>query len=103
MPLRALGDTVIIEADEELIAMDNDQSVLDAVKSGLIALPEKNTLMKLSNMGTVISWGSLCKAPFKVGCRIFYDQFSDAPFWYRCEGKKYRIIKEHYVRAIVDD
>ena len=103
MSLRPLGDTVIIEADEELIPVDTSQKVLDAVNSGLLVLPEKNMLMKLSNTGTVVSWGSKCTAPFKIGCKIFYDQFTDTPYWYYCDGKKYRIIKEHYVRAIIDD
>jgi len=103
MPLRALNDAVIILPDAEYFAVDDDQKVLDAVKSGLIHLPEKNTLMKLSPTATVISRGPKCKYDFKNGDKIYYDQFFDKPMWHEVEGIRYRIIMEHYIRAVICD
>ena len=49
MRLRVLNDFILIEPDGELIPVDDDQKVLDTFKRGLILLPEKNMVMKLSN------------------------------------------------------
>jgi co-chaperonin GroES (HSP10) len=103
MPLRALNDTVIVLPDGELLAVDDNQNVLDAIKSGLILLPEKNQLMKLSNTATVVSRGPKCKYDFKEGDRIYYDQFFDKPMWHEVDGFRYRIILEHYIRAVICD
>lgn len=103
MPLRALNDTVIIIPDSEMIAIDESQNVLDSVKRGLIHIPEKNMLMKLSNTATVVSRGPKCKYQFKEGDRIYYDQFFDKPMWHTCDGIRYRIILEHYIRAVIEN
>lgn len=103
MPLRPLNDTVVIIPDGELIPVDESQTVIDAVKSGLIVIPEKNSLMKLSEYGTVVSWGPKVKAPFKVGDRINYNQFAEKPVLHFEGDAKYRLILEHYIRAIIYD
>lgn len=103
MRLRPLNDTVIIEVEGDLMAVDTDQKVLDAVKSGIIALPDKNMLMKISNHAKVVSASPKCHYRFKPDQRIIYDQFADTPVWVTMENKKYRIIKEHYVKAVYED
>lgn len=99
MRLRPLNDTVIIEPEGEMMAVDDCQSTLDAVHSGLILLPDKNSMMKISNHGKVISYGSKCHYKFKIGQKIIYDQFADVPVWH----EKYRIIKYHYIKAVYED
>lgn len=103
MKLRPLNDTVIIEADHELVPVDTDQSVLDSARRGLILIPEKNTMMKIPNTATIVSYGPQCWYKFKPGQRIIYGQFDDKPYWIEEEGKLYRIIKYHNVRAVYED
>lgn len=90
MRIRPLNDTVIIESE--------------GIKKyqGSIALPDKNTEEKVSPYATVVSWGSGCKYKYKTGDRIAYNQFYDKPFWISVEGKKYRIIKEHYIHFVYE-
>lgn len=101
MPLRLLNDSVLIEPDAELIAIDDSQTVLDVMKRGIIHLPEKNMIMKLSNKAKVISYGPKCHYKFKENQEIYYDQFKSAP-WHEQEGKKYRMIKYHYINAVIE-
>lgn len=95
MPLKPINDTVIIEVQKN-IAVDTDQKVLDVVKRGLIVLPEKNSIFKISNRAKVVSSGSNA---FSSGQEIIYNQFADRPFWH--EG--YRIIREHYIQGVFMD
>lgn len=103
MRLRPINDTVIIDPDKELIAVDKEQSVLDVAKRGLILLPEKNMLMKMSNRATVISYGPKCPYKFKTGQRIIYDQFRDTPVWHIDGENRYRIIQYHYIVAVEEE
>lgn len=102
MRLRPLNDTVIIECDMAMMAVDNDQIVLDVMSRGIIALPEKNMLMKLSNKARVISYGPDCHYKFKSDQEIIYDQFADTPVWAESDGRRCRIIKYHYVHAVYE-
>lgn len=99
MRLRPLNDTVIIEPETELMAVDTDQTVLDAIKSNIIILPEKNMVMKISNKAKVVSYGPKCPYKFKEDQVIYYDQFADTPAWYG----KYRLIKYHYIYAVTEE
>lgn len=103
MRLRPLNDTVIIDPDTTLVAVDNDQTVLDAIKSNIILLPDKNMVMKISNRGKVVTYGPKCHYKFKQDQEIIYDQFADTPMWYEDSGKRYRIIKYHYIQAVCED
>ena len=90
MPWRPMNDTIFIEPDP----IEKYQ--------GLIIAPEKNSIEKISSYGTIISWGSKCNHKFKVGQRVMIDRFKDKPQYLECEGKKYRIIKEHYLHAVLE-
>lgn len=70
--------------------------------SGLIVMPEKNSEEKISPWATVIRVGPKCETKFKPGQRILFDRFFDKPQWLYEGTKKYRLIKEHYVHAIVE-
>lgn len=98
--LRPLNRTLVIECEEDLIPVDLSPTVINAVKSGLIVLPDKNTLMKLSDHAKVVRAANDCHYPYLKGQRICYDQFRDSPVWYRHNGKKYRLIKEWYIRWV---
>lgn len=100
MVLRPLNDNIIIEPDPDLEAVDNNLAVVNAVKSGLIVLPDKNSVMKSSNTGTVVSWGSRCHYKWKTGDKIMFARFGGAKFEH--QGKKYRMIKEWEVLVIYD-
>lgn len=92
MSLRPLNDTVIIECEE----------IKPEIETTL-ELPDKNSLVKLTPYATVISYGPKCIYKFKPGQRIIYQQFRDKPMWYEYEGKRYRMIKEHYILAVYED
>lgn len=103
MRLRPLNDTVVIEPDGELIPIDFNQDVLDAInKSKLIILPEKNMLMKLSNKAKVISYGPLCNYKFKEDQDIIYNQFAGTPYWWLNSTKRLRLIKFHDIIAVYE-
>lgn len=90
MAWRALNDILILDPDP-------------IVKyEGSIVLPEKNSEEKISPYGTIISAGRRCKYPWKKGQRILFDQFFDKPQYVLDGDKKYRLIKEHYIRGIVE-
>lgn len=90
MPWRPLNDVIFIEPDP-------------IVKyAGKIAMPEKNSEEKISPYGTIVTWGSKCHYKYHVGQRVVIDRFKDRPQYLECEGKKYRIIKEHYLHAVLE-
>lgn len=99
MRFRPLNDHVIIIQDANEIVDDNAK-VVEAVKSGLIVLPDKNPLEKSSNKGTVVSWGSRCHYPWKEGARIMFGRFGGANFTH--EGTKYRVLKEWEIVAVYE-
>lgn len=101
MRLRPINDTVIIEPDTDLVPVDNDQVVLNALKSNIVLLPEKNMIMKISNEAKVISYGRDCHYKFKPDQRIIYDQFKSSP-WYEDDNKRYRFIKYHNIIAVYE-
>jgi hypothetical protein len=103
MDLRPLNKTVIIECEENLIPVDIDPKVVEAVHRGFIVLPEKNTLMKLSDHANVVRASNDCLYPYKKGQRIRYNQFFDEPMWHFYQGKKYRLIKEWYIDLIYEN
>lgn len=83
----------------------NDNLIIDPdpieKHEGLIALPDKNSVEKISPYATIISAGPRCKYPWKKGQRILFNQFSDKPQYLEQDGVKYRLIREHYIRGIV--
>jgi len=102
MKLRPLNKTLVIELEENVNEVDSP-AIANALKSGLIVLPEKNTISKISPYAKVIRAANDCIYPYKKNQRICYDQFADTPVWYEEEGKKYRLIKEHYIRWVYED
>lgn len=103
MDLRPLKKTLIIRCEEGLIPVDLNPKVTEAVRNGLILLPDKNTLMKLSDHAYVVRAADDCIYPYKKGQRICYNQFFDEPLWHWYKGKKYRIIKEWYIHWVYED
>jgi hypothetical protein len=99
-----MNKTLIIELEENVYQTDSEKiaQVLNA-KDRKIILPEENTLEKISDHAKVIRAAGDCFYPYKKNQRICYDQFKDTPVWYEEDGKKYRIIKEHYVRFVYED
>lgn len=95
MTLRPINDTVIIEVEKKS-AIDNDQRVLDVIKRGLIVLPEKNSVLKISNRAKIVACGS---DRFTPGQEIIYNQFTDRPLWHQT----FRIIREHYIQGVFVD
>lgn len=87
---KPLNDVVIIEPDpiEKYV--------------GLIQLPEKNSEEKISPWATVVRVGPECKEPIRPGTRILFDRFFDKPQYIYEGDKRYRLIKEHYIHAIVE-
>lgn len=102
MRIRPLNDTVIVEPETEMVAIDESQKVLDAVNKGLILLPDKNSMMKISNKARVISYGPGCEYKFKPNQTIIYDQFADSPVWHIDGKNRYRFIKYHYISAVYE-
>ena len=100
MGFRPLNDMVVIEQDPDLEAVDNDMKVVNAVKSGLILLPEKNSVMKSSNTGTIVSWGRECRYKWNVGDRIMFGRFGGSKIRY--EDKEYRVLKEWELIAVFE-
>lgn len=90
MPWRPLNDVIFIEPDP-----------IEKYE-GAIVLPDKNSEEKISHYATVVSCGTHCKYKFKTGQRIVIDRFFDKPQYLISEGKKYRLIKEHYVHAVLE-
>lgn len=102
MKLRPMNKTLIIECEDMINSVDS-KVVADALKSGLILLPEKNTIRKLSDHARVVRASNDCVYPYLKGQRICYDQFKDTPVWYEEEEKRYRLIKEWYIHWVYED
>lgn len=93
---------MIIECEEELIPVDLDPRIIEAVKNKVIVLPDRNTLMKISDHARVVRAANDCHYPYKKNQRICYDQFADDPVWYIYRMKRYRLIKEWYIRWVYE-
>jgi len=89
MGLRPLNNVVIIEMDP----IEKYQ--------GMIAIPDDNPLEKISPFGTIQRVGPKCTSNIKEGDRVVIDKFFDRPFWVEDEGKKLRLVYEHYIHGIV--
>ena len=98
MQLRPLGDFVIVEPDKELVNV--------GMKETFIALPDKNTVQKVSDKGKVIKAGPACKL-VKTGDRIRFPDVNSqsyrTPFWYVEDNKKYQILREQDIDWIEYD
>lgn len=105
MKIRPLNKTLVILPDPNDYQCDDSITVLNTLKDPdrKIILPERNTLEKISAFGTVVAAAEDCWYPYLKGQKVFFDRFFDEPVWYEEDGVKYRIIKEHYVKAIVED
>ena len=90
MPWRPLNDVIFIDPDP----IEKHQ--------GLLVMPDKNSEEKISPYGTIVSWGNKCRYKYKLGQRVVIDRFYDRPQYLECEGKKYRLIKEHYLHAVLE-
>jgi len=97
-----MNKTLVIEC-EPLEIQDLNKDCIDAIKEGRIVLPEKNMTEKLSKYARVIRAANDCVYPYKKNQRICYDQFKDTPVWYEESGKKYRLIKEHYIHWVYEN
>ena len=102
MKLRPLNKTLIIELEENINQVDS-KVIADALKSGLIVLPEYNTIEKISDHAKVIRAANDCFYPYKKNQRICYKNLDTTPVWYEEEGKKYRIIKEWDVNWVYEN
>lgn len=102
MNLRPMNKTIIIEVEKDMVDVVDSPTISKALQSGLIVLPDKNTIEKVSDHARVIRAANDCHYPYLKNQRICYDQFADTPVWYEENGKKYRIIKEHYVRWVYE-
>ena len=102
MKLRPMNKTLVIECEDMMNSVDS-KPIADALKSGLIILPEHNTIRKLSDHARVIRAANDCEYPYRKNQRICYDQFRDTPVWYVEGSKKYRLIKEWYIHWVYED
>ena len=94
-----MNDTVILEMDGGLFAVDNNPEVVRIANEGFIALPEYNTLQKVSNEGAVVSYGSKCAYKFKLGQRVVIrDVNLEKPLFVNVDGKQYRIVIEQSIQ-----
>ena len=93
MRLRPLNDTIIIEPDPTL------------THDGNIIIPERNSMLKRSPFGTIVSCGSKCDYDFKKGQRIVLDRWFEEgkDGYFMMDDKRYRFIKEHYVHGVLED
>ena len=98
MAFRALNDTVVIEPDVEMIPVDDDQNVLDVANGKLIIIPDRNMMMKIPNTARIVTYGPKCSYKFKIGQKIWYDQFKANP-WLELEGKRLRLVPYHHIIA----
>ena len=95
MRLRPINDTVIVEPDPIL------------KHEGLIVLSDKNSVEKISPYATVVSWGNKCTNHFKVGQKILLPTVNspeyETPLNFIIDNKKYRMIRERLINAIIED
>ncbi len=101
MPLRPLNDTLIIEQDDNQFN-DANAEVVRIAREGIIKLPEVNSLEKMADTGTIISWGDGCKQKslFKIGMKVMFKPFGGHAFYH--EGKRLRSFVEEEILAIYD-
>ena len=90
MPIRPLNDVLIVEHDPN-----------EKIESVILA-PDDNSANKISRYATVISYGSKCDYDWKNGDRVIINRFFEKPMWITVEGKKYRMIREHYIEARIE-
>jgi len=102
--IKVLHKYILIKPDDMEYQCDDSTTVLKTLKdpNRKIILPDRNTLEKISPFGTVVQQGSKV-TQCKVGDRVYFDRFADEPWWYFEDGVKYRVICEHYLRAIVEE
>lgn len=104
MRLRPLNDAIILETPESLIPVDSNSNVVRIASEGTIALPEYNTLMKVSNEGNVISCGPKCHYPFKVGQKVFIEDVNkSSPDFRVVKGVRYRVVREHEILCVCEN
>ena len=101
MKLRPMNKTLIIEC-EGMELTDLKHEAAEAIREGLIILPEKNMTEKRSPYAKVIRASDDCEYPYLKNQRICYNQFAEDPVWYDEDGKRYRIIKEWNVRWVYE-
>lgn len=73
MKLKPLNDTVIVRLDA-----DRWQDI-DKPKSIIIPDAVIGRYQKRANSGTIVSWGSKCKMPHKVGDKVFFKWIDHRP------------------------
>lgn len=92
--LKVINDRVLIEEDEMDFETEN-KNVTDALKSGLLALPEEfeGWAKKVPDKGRIVSYGDKCKYAWQPGDHVMYGRFSGQRLTFG--GKKYVIVVEH--------
>lgn len=105
MKLKPMNKTVIIECEKNSYQCDDSAKVMKILTDvdRKIILPEHNTLEKVSSYGRIVRAANDCEFPFKIGQRICFDRFKDTPLWHYEDGKRYRIIKEHYIHYVEEE
>ena len=101
MRLIPLNDVLIIEPDPNHFVSDNPE-VVEIAKTGLIQLPNNNSLEKKSNSGEVISFGPDCHYPFKHGQKVYFSQWT-TPMYVFVGEKRYRFLREYELHAVDED
>jgi len=91
MRLRPLNDTIFVEPDP-IVRHD-----------GIIKLPDDNSIEKISPWVKIVSYGNKCFYKFRTGQRVLINKFFDKPEYVAVNGKRYRMIKEHYIHAVDED
>jgi len=88
--LRPLNDTIIIERDENI------------THEGLIKMPDMNSIEKVANTGTLVSWGEQCryKNLFKPGMKVMFKQFGGCKF--KHEGRELLSLIEEELLCLYD-
>ena len=100
-----MNKTVIIECEANTYQCDDSPEAMKVLMDvdRKIILPEHNTLEKVSSYGRIVRAANDCDFPFKIGQRVCYDRFRDTPLWHYEDGKRYRIIKEHYIHYVEEE
>ena len=93
MRIKVLNDNILIDPDPNHV-VDSNPEISRIVNAGTIILSENNTLIKKSNSGRVISYGSRCRYRYTPGQRIYSKQFASDSVYYEEDGKRYRFLKE---------
>lgn len=102
--IRAFNNFYIVEEEaiENCYDAGMSKETLEAVKSGLIVLPDiaKNFMEKYPCRGKVISKGEACKFDIKVGDRVIYARLGVQR--YEFEGKILCDVRECDIHAVID-